>query len=39
MEDATVEGATLKQFIMEEVNKCNDVDLLDLVYKLLVASA
>ncbi len=30
---------TLKQLIMEQVKNCPDPDLLDLVYKLLIAES
>ena len=29
------EGDALKRLIAEEVKKCKDIDLLDLIYKLL----
>jgi hypothetical protein len=37
MEDAGNESTTLKQIVIEEVEKCTDDDLLDLIYKLLIA--
>lgn len=37
MEDDGGEGEALRQLIAEEVKKCTDIDLLDLVYKLLAA--
>ena len=30
------EGEVLRRMIAEELEKCEDIDLLDLVYKLLV---
>ena len=36
MENISIEAATLRQIIAGEVEKCEDVSLLDLVYKLLV---
>jgi hypothetical protein len=36
MENVSIEAATLRQNIVGEVEKCEDVGLLDLVYKLLV---
>lgn len=36
MEDDGGEGEALRQLIAEEVKKCTDIDLLDLVYKLLI---
>lgn len=38
MENVSIEAATLRQNIMGEVENCEDVSLLDLVYKLLVVS-
>ncbi len=37
MEDAGTESKTLKQVIIEEIQKCTDPSLLDLIYKLLIA--
>lgn len=39
MENVSIEAAKLRQVIVEDVEKCEDVGLLDLVYKLLEASA
>lgn len=36
MKDADDEAETLRQLIQEEVEKCTDVNLLDLIYKLLI---
>lgn len=36
MKDSGDEGDALKKVIVEELNKCTDVGLLDLIYKLLV---
>lgn len=36
MKDADDEAETLRQLIQEEVEKCADVNLLDLIYKLLI---
>ena len=36
MDDASPEAETLRQMIKEEVERCTDLDLLDLIYKLLV---
>lgn len=36
MKDADSEAETLRELIKAEVEKCTDVTLLDLVYKLLV---
>jgi hypothetical protein len=35
MEDPDGAGEALRQLIIEEIKKCADTDLLDLVYKLL----
>lgn len=35
MEDVVGEGEALRQIIMEAISQCVDVDLLDLIYKLL----
>ena len=35
MED---DGITIKSLIEEELSKCNDTAMLDLIYKLLIAS-
>lgn len=37
MDDASNDSTVLMQIIIEAVEKCTDVDLLDLVYKLLIA--
>lgn len=37
MEDASNDSTALRQSIIEEVVNCTDVDLLDLIYKLLIA--
>lgn len=37
MEDVSDEGMALKQIIAEEVNKCTDPILLDLIYKILIS--
>jgi hypothetical protein len=37
MEDAGNESTALKQIVIEVVEKCTDDDLLDLIYKLLIA--
>lgn len=37
MEDAGNGRAALTQMIVETVEKCTDVGLLDLIYKLLIA--
>ena len=39
MENMDIGAATLRQNIVGEVEKCEDVGLLDLVYKILIASA
>ena len=36
MKDAAKEAETLRQIITEELEKCVDTSLLDLIYKLLV---
>lgn len=36
MSDTASEAETLRELIEEEVEKCTDVTLLDLVYKLFV---
>lgn len=36
MNDTSNEVDMLRQIIAEEVEKCKDLDLLDLIYKLLV---
>lgn len=37
MGDADGEGEALRELIKEEVEKCTDTELLDLIYKLLVS--
>lgn len=37
MEDDDGEGKVLKQNIKEEIDRCADINLLDLVYKLLTS--
>lgn len=37
MNDTGNEAETLRQLVREEVGNCTDPDLLDLIYKLLVA--
>lgn len=37
MEEVSDEGGAMKQLIMEEVDKCADLSLLDLIYKLLIS--
>lgn len=37
MEDDGGAGEALRELIAEEVKKCTDIDLLDLIYKLLAA--
>ena len=39
MEDVSDEGCALKQLIIEVVEKCKDLNLLDLIYKLLISEA
>lgn len=39
MEDVSDEGGALKQLIVEAVEKCKDLNLLDLIYKILVCEA
>ena len=36
MEEESNEGGALKQLVIEEVEKCADLNLLDLIYKILV---
>jgi hypothetical protein len=36
MDDASDEGGAMKQLVIEEVEKCADLNLLDLIYKILV---
>lgn len=37
MDDTDGGGEALRQLIKDEVAKCEDLDLLDLIYKLLAA--
>lgn len=37
MEYVSNESAVLRQIIIEAVENCTDADLLDLIYKLLIA--
>jgi hypothetical protein len=37
MEDASNDITVLRQIIIEEVENCTDVDLLDLICRLLIA--
>ena len=39
MEDSDSDGATLRHLIMEAVEKCTDMSLLELLYKVLMCSA
>ena len=39
MEDVSDEVGALKQLIIEVVEKCKDLNLLDLIYKLLISEA
>lgn len=36
MEEDSNEGIAMKQLVIEEVEKCADLNLLDLIYKILV---
>lgn len=38
MEEST-EGEALRQMVKDEIDKCTDTGLLDLIYKLLMCSA
>lgn len=39
MEGEGIDGEALRQIVKEEIDKCTDTGLLDLIYKLLVCSA
>lgn len=38
MEDDGIDREGLRQIVKEEIDKCTDMGLLDLIYKLLVQS-
>lgn len=39
MEEVSDEGGAMKQLIKEEVEKCEDASLLDLIYKILICAS
>ena len=38
MEGEGIDGEALRQMVKDEIDKCTDTSLIDLIYKLLVCS-